>query len=72
MEQPNTQNLTLEDEVATKMDQATKELSSFIQFLCDKYGAEFIVQKVIFSFVPKMEQLDPNYIEAQVKDVDNA
>ena len=41
------------DPVAEQMDAATKELSSFIAYLCDKYGAEFIVQRVIFSFVPK-------------------
>lgn len=42
-----------ETQLAEKMDQATQDLSSYIQFLCEKYGAEFIVQKVIFSFVPK-------------------
>lgn len=44
------------DPVAEQMDAATKELSSFIGYLCDKYGAEFIVQRVIFSFVPRPQQ----------------
>lgn len=45
----------LPDEKVEQMDAATQELSSFIKYLCDKYGAEFIVQKVIFTFVPRMD-----------------
>lgn len=44
------------DEISETMDKATQELSSFISYLCDKYGAEFIVQRVIFTFVPKPTQ----------------
>lgn len=44
------------DETLEAMDKATQELSSFIAYLCDKYGAEFIVQRVIFTFVPKPTQ----------------
>jgi hypothetical protein len=30
-------------------------LTSFITYLCDKYTAEFVVQKVLFTFVPRFE-----------------
>jgi hypothetical protein len=51
-----TQELTPEQaEIAAKMDQATQELTSFITYLCDKYTAEFVVQKVLFTFVPRFE-----------------
>ena len=49
------QNAEALDPVAQKMDAATQELSSFIGYLCDKYGAEFIVQRVIFTFIPRPE-----------------
>lgn len=55
-----------ESQIAEEMDRATQELSSYIQFLCDKYGAEFIVQKVIFTFVPKQ---NPDLIQAEVSEV---
>lgn len=55
-----------ESQIAEEMDRATQELSSYIQFLCDKYGAEFIVQKVIFTFVPKH---NPDLIQAEVSEV---
>jgi hypothetical protein len=38
-----------------RMDAATQELSNFISYLCEKYGAEFIVQRVIFTFIPRGE-----------------
>lgn len=55
-----------ESQIAEEMDRATQELSSYIQFLCDKYGAEFIVQKVIFTFLPKQ---NPDLIQAEVSEV---
>lgn len=55
-----------EAQIAEQMDRATQELSSYIQFLCDKYDAEFIVQKVIFTFMPKQ---NPDLIQAEVSEV---
>lgn len=69
METTNTELTPEQEAIAAKMDQATQDLSSYIQFLCDKYGAEFIVQKVIFSFVPKMSEQNPDMIEAVVKEI---
>lgn len=59
-----------EAQIAEQMDRATQELSSYIQFLCDKYDAEFIVQKVIFTFMPKQNHLPyPDLIQAEVSEV---
>jgi hypothetical protein len=52
-----------QQQIAEQMDKATQELTSFIQYLCDKYGAEFIVQKVMFTFVPKPESFAPAVTE---------
>lgn len=48
-----------ESETTDIMDVATQELSAAISEICKKYNAEFIVQKVIFSFVPKLEESTP-------------
>jgi hypothetical protein len=48
------------DETIDPMDQATAELSTHIENLCKKYNAEFIVHKVVFSFLPKQLELPPS------------